>query len=263
MRREPFTFARGFSGILVGQIKMSIFWKALNDPYCLKIEHDTDSPHPRHDNDNLGSMICWHNRYNLGDRHRFQTPRDFVESLAEEFEIKRIDEKSDQELFVQIEKHVQILPIYAYEHGGIMIRTNKFLCPWDSGQVGYIYVSKKQAREEYGKLTKINLELIENVLKAEIEEYNHYLQGEVYGFTLYSVMTDALRDYLLDAKMEIHDTTFDELLHFLVEMDSCWGFIGNDHVKNGLSEHLPMDARHLLNELKEGSITERRELCYA
>jgi hypothetical protein len=139
---------------LVGQIKMSIFWKALNGSYCLKIEHDDTALHPRHDNDNLGTMICWHRRYNLGDKHRFAEPRDFLESLAEEFEIKRIDEKSNSELFTQISKHVLILPIYGYEHGGLTIRTSKFLCPWDSGQVGYIYVSKKQAREEYGKLTK-------------------------------------------------------------------------------------------------------------
>ena len=44
-------------------------------------DHDTDFANPRA-NDNLGVMVCFHRRYNLGDKHDFKEPEDFVRSLA-------------------------------------------------------------------------------------------------------------------------------------------------------------------------------------
>jgi hypothetical protein len=42
------------------------------------------------------------------------------------------------ELTEQIQGLV-ILPLYLYDHGGITISCSPFSCPWDSGQVGWIY----------------------------------------------------------------------------------------------------------------------------
>ena len=36
----------------------------------VSIEHDCDNRSPRNDMDNLGKMICFHGRYNLGDNHK-------------------------------------------------------------------------------------------------------------------------------------------------------------------------------------------------
>src|SRR3990167_995153 len=72
--------------------------------------------------DNLGTMVCFHSRYRLGDSHNFESPKDFQEQITEE-------------------AHV-ILPLYLYDHSGLAINTTGFHCPWDSGQVGFIYVSK-------------------------------------------------------------------------------------------------------------------------
>ena len=44
-----------------------------------------------------------------------------------------------------------VLPIYMYDHSGITISVNPFSCPWDSGQIGFIYISKEKARKEYSK----------------------------------------------------------------------------------------------------------------
>jgi len=43
--------------------------------HTIKIIHDPDPESPR-DYDNLGTMICWHRRYNFGDKH--WTCRGFV-----------------------------------------------------------------------------------------------------------------------------------------------------------------------------------------
>jgi len=43
-----------------------------------------------------------------------------------------------------------ILPLYLYDHGGITMSTGAFSCPWDSGQVGWIYAPKKTFIDETG-----------------------------------------------------------------------------------------------------------------
>ena len=41
--------------------------------YELKIEQDTDPMNPRTDWDNLGTMVCFHNRYDLGDKTDYRS----------------------------------------------------------------------------------------------------------------------------------------------------------------------------------------------
>lgn len=76
------------------------------------------------------------------------------------------------------------LPVYRYEHSCTLFNTTGFHCPWDSGQTGYIYVTKQQVREEYG-VQRISPNLrsrIEHVLKSEVETFSKWANGEVYGF---------------------------------------------------------------------------------
>src|SRR5690606_13075957 len=107
-----------------------------------------------------------------------------------------------------------ILPLYLYDHSGITMSTTPFSCPWDSGQVGYIFVAKKKARAEYGwsRLTRARDVKVEKCLIGEVQVYDQYLQGGVWGY-------QALQD--------------DEVV------DSCWGFYGSDPNANGIAEHVP------------------------
>jgi hypothetical protein len=99
-----------------------------------------------------------------------------------------------------------------YDHSGYTIRTTPFSCPWDSGQLGFIYISKKKARETYGwkVLNKQRIAKIEEYLRSDIETYDDYLTGNVYRYTI-----------------ELPDGTED---------DSCGGYYGSDHEKSGLME---------------------------
>lgn len=102
----------------------------------LEIHTDEDPQNPR-DWDNLGVMICFHRRYNLGDDKTkiSELTSDTVEAA--------------QELRERIEKKGGIvLPLYLYDHSGITMKTTPFHCQWDSGQVGFIYITKKKMREE-------------------------------------------------------------------------------------------------------------------
>ena len=103
-----------------------------------------------------------------------------------------------------IKQHAIILPLYLYDHGGITMNTTGFSCPWDSGQVGWIYCTKEDFIKETGYTEKELFEegKAEALLKGEVETYDQYLTGDVYGFVL-----------------EDEDGN---------QIDSCWGFYGSD-----------------------------------
>lgn len=69
-----------------------------------------------------------------------------------------------------------VLPIYAYIHGGITIRTTPFTCPWDSGQIGVIYCSK-------GSYGYSDSDIIE-FLTIEIRELDRWLNNDVYRYSI-------------------------------------------------------------------------------
>jgi hypothetical protein len=50
-------------------------------PYTLFIVDDDEPMNPREDRDNFGRMVCWHRRYNLGDKHGYNEPRDFLQGI--------------------------------------------------------------------------------------------------------------------------------------------------------------------------------------
>jgi hypothetical protein len=118
--------------------------------------------------DNLGTMVCFHNRYDLGDNHHYNHNNyngwdEMKNSITKEEDV------------------AVILPLYLYDHGGITMSTSPFSCRWDSGQVGWTFVSKKKIREEYG-VKRISKELIEKVtemLEGEVRTYDMYLTGEL------------------------------------------------------------------------------------
>ena len=163
-----------------------------NGTKTIKIFNDEDPTNPRTEWDNLGTMICFHKRYSLGDKHTFSI--------------------NDAILFEKNRKDCIIMPLYLYDHSGITIATKPFSCPWDSGKVGFIYITKKKAREEYSwKVINKARELkIRGYLENEVNTYDQFLRGEVYRFEVYEG---------------------EELI------DSCGGFFGSDHKESGLFDH--------------------------
>lgn len=160
--------------------------------YKIEIFPDDDPMNPRED-DNLGTMICFHNRYTLGDKHNYD--HNDYEGWAEM-----------KQALIKEEKLGVILPLFLYDHSGLTISTTPFSCPWDSGRIGFIFISKQKMREEYG-YKRISQKLIKRVaqyLVNEVEVYDQYLRGDCYGY-------------------RITDTTDGE------EVDSCWGYYGDDY----------------------------------
>ncbi len=139
-----------------------------------------DMPYSPREDDNLGTLIAFHSRYDLSDDDNW-TKEELIEHVAKE--------------------DVLSLPVYMYEHSGVALSTSAFSCSWDSGQVGYIFVSYEDIIKEYGKL---DIETATKVLEYEIEEYSQYINGEVYGYKVYRKDGE--------------------------DVSSCWGYIGYDNV---------------------------------
>ncbi len=171
----------------------------------LEIVYDTfDQDSPR-DWDNLGILLCTHSNYELGDKKNLTA--DQIQT-----EIKEADP-------------ALCLPIYIYDHSGISLST-KLVYPyddqWDAGQIGFIYVTKQKIKEEY-KVKRIDsrlLQKVKEILQSEIETYNLYLSGSVFGFTL--------------SKLKKCDLNKD---HKEI-IDSCYGFYGSDIETNGIKDHV-------------------------
>ena len=87
---------------------------------------------------------------------------------------------------IMADKEMVYLPVYAYIHGGTVLNTSGFSCPWDSGMSGIIAISKEAIRTEYRtkRITKKILDRVKSCLRGEVETYSKYLNGEVYGFEI-------------------------------------------------------------------------------
>jgi hypothetical protein len=77
-----------------------------------------------------------------------------------------------------------ILPLYLYDHSGITISTSPFGCNWDSGQIGWIFITNQTIKDE-----GIDESKVEEYLKGEVETYDKYLTGEVYRYSIYEIET--------------------------------------------------------------------------
>jgi len=174
--------------------------------YKIKLVSD-DCPESPRDWCNLGKMVCSHRNYNLGDEQlKNSSFQEYFYNLCD------IDEETPTEKAETILKeNIVILPLYLMDHSGLSINTCGFSCPWDSGQVGFIYCTLEKALQEFTVTNKeegweaitVNFgkslkQQILEVLEYEVQIYDDYLRGNVCGF-------------------EIHNEE-DEII------DSCYGF---------------------------------------
>jgi hypothetical protein len=169
------------------------------DGYKIRICYDESPSNPRTDFDNFGTLVLSHKRY----------------SVTNELGLKFNDYNSWDDIHKTIIKEhgpCVILPVYMYDHSGLVLSTSSFEDRWDSGQLGFIFVSNKKIREEFSlkHVSKKALAKSREILVSEIKLYGYYLNGNVYEFDI------------LDYKDDV--------------VDSCGGFYGYDHEKSGLLE---------------------------
>ena len=151
---------------------------AVNEPYALMVQPDDILISPREVDEHFGTMVCFHPRYALGDHHNYMDKDDFLREMYldtvghDEAGMKRYErmvnivssrfrhgpkteERAIDEAMQKVisEKYL-MLPLYLYDHSGLAMSTESFSgraphAECDSGQVGWIYVSKEDALKEF------------------------------------------------------------------------------------------------------------------
>ena len=175
------------------------------------IIYDTCAENPREFCEHITTMVCFHRGYKLGDKHNFT-----VESF--------------QEFLKENKEKIVAKYLYLYDHSGLTISTSPFSCPWDSGVVGVVYIEKEQLKKEYGKkvFTKKLQEIANNIIDSEVEEYDNYLTGQVFGIIITNMDTGE-------------------------ETESTWGFYGYDYAKTEAKAMLKAEVEYY----KKQQIAER------
>lgn len=176
--------------------------------YEIRVYPDENAEDPRDFESNLGTMVCFHGRHNLGDKGDHKS--------------------SDFAGWADLEKHLReehdaviVLPLFLYDHSGLRMKVGSFqgLLPqghaeFDSGQVGFIYTDAETIRKLWGRggksrLSPKDLERARKELEVEVTVYDQFLSGDVYGYRV-----------VKPAKCEACGHDDDE------EVESCWGFYG-------------------------------------
>jgi hypothetical protein len=173
----------------------TIIHKIERGDHAVLVVPDSDPQNPRTDCDNFGVLVTQHRRYDWTDDGA---------ALPKNNDFRDWD---DVEKYLRKERGAAlILPVYLYDHSGVTISTKPFSCRWDSCRVGCIYATREQILKTYSlkRLTKAALKKAEALLQGEVETFDQYLTGQVYGIVEY---------------------------HNGVETDSCWGFYGDEYAK--------------------------------
>lgn len=235
--------------------------------YLLEIEHDNSPEDPR-DWDNVCTMVCWHRNRNLGDKHIYDNADEFFDYVLhdicgmkyEDFEYLPTREK--YQLASESDK-IYIKELNAYEHGNITVSTSNgypYNDRWDAGCVGFVYITKETAfmelvayvLDENGERIKEEhkhpnspstwsyktqsltddtwKKRAEEVIDVEVETYNQYLMGDVYGYVLTQNITQ--QNKCPHCGEVINEYEEKE------NIDSCWGFYGDCLEENGILDNI-------------------------
>lgn len=100
-----------------------------------------------------------------------------------------------------------LVPVYKLEHSGTAYSTSDFGDPWDSGMVGFAFVTADTIRKEYaGVPFDKALETATEVTKGEVDVFNQYVNNDVYIATKYDSdgnEVDSLCDIYVDGKSDV------------------------------------------------------------
>lgn len=191
-----------------------------DDGNYVEIRWDRDCDSPRED-DNLGTFYTWLNSYESPD----EAPD--LEDLFDEYDLwdewEKVEGANPINWFAaKLNElgHVA-LPVAAYIHSGVAYKVgtpSQFPdSQWDAGYAGVIFVeADKVCGDDWcSNIHEINREtrkLINRYLADEVEYYNEWAQGHCYGYVMYD-----------------REGT---------EIDSCWGFIGDDAETSGITDYM-------------------------
>jgi len=165
----------------------------ISEKPLLEIEHDSEPISPREDS-NFGYFITVDRDYHSPDKH----PE--LESIVKRTGDQASDQADHMRLITEwIEERqeglgtgsvIKIYPVVKYEHSGVSYSLGS-TSGFDYSNNGFYIVVAKTFAELVADNGMQDPEL-EDAIKAEIELYNKYVNGEIYRFTLYDDKGEAV-----------------------------------------------------------------------
>ena len=117
----------------------------------------------------VGSDYKWGDYKGVRDKYTEPSDYDYLRSLKE---LQR--------------KGGVVLPVYCHEHGNITFNCSSFSDPWDSGQVGYAYMTTEQIAElGWPKGKRGRKKAAEEYIRHMVGDMAAYANGDIYGFNLF------------------------------------------------------------------------------
>lgn len=130
-----------------------------------RVQQDVLAENPRECEYKIGHFSFAHRRYDLGDADcRFNS--DDYDGWNEVR--KMLIKKRDAHL---------LLEVSMIDHSGQRIYVGAPSCSWDSGQIGFAWMTKAEIIELCGELDE---KKATEILTAEVERYNNWRNGDVY-----------------------------------------------------------------------------------
>ena len=214
--------------------------------YVFKVDTDDFAESPRKIFDNMSTMVCWHNRYTLGDEefssdYASSSIEAFAEYIDDKYSLGIIDDyllSEYKRVWKWIRANIVCKPLYLYDHSGITMSVgsidiskkgevdigNPFSCHWDSGCVGFAYVARDRALSEYGGniFTKKIKDNCSSIIDEEVKKYDYYLVGDVFCLGVAEV----------EDEFDLNDIDVDNL-----DFDMCCGYYGREYLNDAIIDH--------------------------
>jgi len=232
-------------------MKLTAYEETIERDGCnarIRIEYDRDGINPRTEWDNVGTILYSSDRHTLGDEnirgdmglHLYglacdAVGRDYDEETYNRLVFGLSESNTRQQagrgaLWRFVHKHLIILPVYAYIHGGVTISTGNgypYNDRWDGGACGFIYCTRTKAALEWTGADSEKRAL--DYLRGEIETFDAYLRGDCFYYTV--EVTDA------DGHTQ--------------DADSCGGYVGSGGDYGGALEQAREAANYDLGKITE------------
>lgn len=213
--RDPEDFLRGLTREIIPW--ELIAGKIINGETQMKVVRDDDPENETPFSLVVPYILPWKGEYEICKAKT-------VDELFSQFNRDAIlEDLTTTELhgLLQESDNIVLLPLWLYDHSGISMSTSHtypYTDRWDSGQVGWIYLTKDRFLEETSYKESQWPEKAKEMLVGEVKTYDQYLRGEVFGFQVF-VFDDETKEW--------EETN-----------ESCWGFYGDDLMENGILDNV-------------------------
>lgn len=171
------------------------FWEVIaiaKPKFSAKIFYDNEPKNPRLNEVN-NRIICWHDKYHLGDRHSYHSEKELLEELMKKSNIHPEETSVDMDNFEsekgkilkELKKHIPIIPLYLYDG-----KFPEMTCAAERGRqqgefVGYIFMDE----EMLDKLIQTSGEKRLNDavwdMLEDVDLYSNYISGNNFLLELY------------------------------------------------------------------------------